>query len=82
MGGGIIRQLQNNNFVFSKPNLKDYKFFCFDGEVKVLFIASDRNKGELAMRSDFFDENFNRLSLTNGHPNADNLSEKPKMLKR
>lgn len=59
--------------------LRDYKFFCFDGEVKALFIASDRSKGEHAVRFDFFDENFNHLPFTNGHPNADITPQKPKM---
>lgn len=59
--------------------LRDYKWFCFDGEVKALFIATDRSKGDHATRFDFFDENFNHLPFTNGHPNADVLPEKPKM---
>ncbi len=57
--------------------LRDYKFFCFDGEVKALFIASDRMaKGE-ETKFDFFDENYKHLPFTNGHPNADILPEKP-----
>src|SRR5690606_24617810 len=27
-------------------DLKDYKFFCFDGAVKAMFIASERQSGE------------------------------------
>lgn len=57
--------------------LRDYKFFCFDGKVKALFIASDRSKGEHAVKFDFFDENFNHLPFTNGHPNADVTPKKP-----
>lgn len=57
--------------------LRDYKFFCFDGEVKALFIAGDRMvKGE-ETKFDFFDENYNHLPFTNGHPNAKILPEKP-----
>lgn len=59
--------------------LRDYKFFCFDGEVKALFIATDRSKGEHAVRFDFFDENYNHLPFTNGHPNASVLPKKPIM---
>lgn len=58
--------------------LRDYKFFCFDGVVKALFIATDRSKGEHATRFDFFDENFNHLPFTNGHPNASTPPEKPR----
>lgn len=56
--------------------LRDYKFFCFNGEVKALFIASDRTK-DVETKFDFFDENFNLLPFTNGHPNADTPPTKP-----
>ena len=58
--------------------LRDYKFFCFDGEVKALFIATDRSRGRNATRFDFFDENFNHLPFTNGHPNARVTLTKPR----
>ena len=57
--------------------LPDYKFFCFDGKVKALFIATDRNKGSHLTKFDFFDESFHHLPFTNGHPNADKLPGKP-----
>ena len=57
--------------------LRDYKFFCFDGEPKALFIASGRSKGEHAVTFDFFDMDFNHLPFTNGHPNSDTPIEKP-----
>ena len=56
--------------------LRDYKFFCFDGEVKALFIASERYSNE-ETKFDFFDADFNHLPFTNGHPNAKVLPEKP-----
>ncbi len=58
--------------------LRDYKFFCFNGEPKVLFIASGRLQGEDSVTFDFFDMDYNHLTLTNGHPNAKVLPEKPK----
>ena len=60
-----------------KDDLPDYKFFCFNGKVKALFIATNRTKGEHAVRFDFYDEHFNHLPFTNGHPNADILPGKP-----
>lgn len=57
--------------------LRDYKFFCFDGDVKCLFIATDRMKKGEETKFDFFDENYNHLPITNGHPNADVLPQKP-----
>lgn len=57
--------------------LKDYKFFVFNGEVKAMFIATDRT-AETETCFDFFDRNFNHLPFTNGHPNAQHLIKKPK----
>ncbi len=57
--------------------LKDYKFFCFDGEVKYLFIAKDRDNPNEETKFDFFDENFNHLPITNGHPNSNPPYFKP-----
>ncbi len=57
--------------------LKDYKWFCFDGEVKALFIATDRGVDREETKFDFFDSDFNHLSFTNGHPNANREIKKP-----
>ena len=58
--------------------LRDYKFFCFNGEVRALFIASERQSKSTETRFDFFDADFNHLPITNGHPNADTPPQKPK----
>lgn len=58
--------------------LRDYKFFCFNGEVKSLFIASERQDNNVETKFDFFDREFNHLKLINGHPNADVTPRKPK----
>lgn len=57
--------------------LRDYKYFCFNGKVKALFIASDRMKKGEETKFDFFDENFNHLPFINGHPNAEVTPQKP-----
>lgn len=57
--------------------LRDYKFFCFNGEVKALFIASDRMTSGEETKFDFFDAEYNHLPFTNGHPNAKTRLEKP-----
>ena len=46
--------------------LRDYKFFAFDGEVKALFIATDRGSGDV--KFDYFDADFNHLDLVQQHP--------------
>ncbi len=58
-------------------DLKDYKFFCFDGEPKVMFVATDRNNPNAETKFDFYDMNFQHLPFTNGHPNANTKINKP-----
>lgn len=57
--------------------LRDYKFFCFDGKPKLFFIAAGRSKGEHEVTFDFFDMDYNHLPFTNGHPNCSFPLEKP-----
>ena len=57
--------------------LRDFKFFCFDGEVKAMFLATDRSNPQEETKFDFFDENFNHLPFTNGHPNSKKSFMKP-----
>lgn len=54
--------------------LKDYKFFCFDGICKAAFIATDRG---VDTRFDFFDTDFKHLPIKNGHENANQIIRKP-----
>lgn len=58
--------------------LKDYKIFCFNGEPKAMFIASDRFDKSQETKFDFFDMDFNHLPFTNGHPNATKPVVQPK----
>lgn len=57
--------------------LKDYKFFCFNGEPKYLFVASDRQKQNEETKFDFFDLEWNHLPVKNGHPNSSKEIMKP-----
>ena len=57
--------------------LRDYKFFCFNGRVEIMFIASNR-QGEGDTYFDFYDREFNHLDIINGHPNAPSIPHKPK----
>ena len=58
-------------------DLKDYKIFTFNGAVKMLFIATERNDINSETKFDFFDSEFNNLPFTNGHPNACKMPNKP-----
>lgn len=66
-------------FVYDSRNgdLKDYKFFCFNGEVKAMFIATERNKKDVEVKFDFFDADFNHLPFSQGHPNSLDVIDKP-----
>lgn len=70
----IAEQYMSND----ESELKDYKFFCFSGVPKYMFIATDRfNKAE-ETKFDFYDMDFNHLPFTNGHPNATREISKPR----
>lgn len=57
-------------------SLNDYKFFAFDGEVKAMFIATDRQEcGEL--KFDYYDADFNHLDLVQVHPMSGKVLTKP-----
>lgn len=57
--------------------LRDYKFFVFNGEVRALFIASNRNKKDKEVNVDFFSADFEHLPFERGHKNAIQVPEKP-----
>ena len=56
--------------------LRDYKFFTFGGEPRVLYIAQGRGRGEPTV-ADFFDMDFNHLPFTIDHDMAQVPPEKP-----
>lgn len=58
--------------------LRDYKFFTFNGECKLLFVASERQSENAETKFDFFDMDYNHLDFRNGHPNAEKWPAKPK----
>lgn len=61
----------------STKELRDYKFFTFGGEPKVLYIAQGRGSGGETV-ADFFDMEFNHLPFTIDHDMAPVPPEKPK----
>lgn len=57
---------------------KDYKVFCFNGEPKCLFVATDR--GEHTTKFDFYDLDWNHIPVKNHYPNSGNILPRPKEL--
>ncbi len=54
--------------------LTDYKFFCFGGIPKVMYISKDRGSNP---ETDFFDLEFNHLPIRMKDPNARSAPSKP-----
>lgn len=67
----IAEQYKEDQF----GELRDYKFFCFDGVVKAMFIATNRSTGGVCF--DYFDNKFNHLDFTQSHPMYGKPIEKP-----
>ena len=60
--------------------LRDYKFFCFNGIPKIMYIASGRAKNQITF--DFFDLDFNHLDIKQKYPNSKILMIKPKTFEK
>lgn len=61
-----------------KIDLPDYKFFCFNGKVQSLFVATERQMAGEDVKFDFFDKDYNHLPFKQGHENAKITPSKPK----
>ena len=57
-------------------DLSDYKFYCFDGVVRLVMINSDRNSNK-PTKADYFDRDFNWLDFTWGYQHAEIRPQKP-----
>lgn len=62
--------------------LRDYKFFTFNGVPKMLFVASERQTQDVQTKFDFFDMDFSRLPIVNGQPNSSEDIPKPVCFER
>ena len=61
----------------SKVELKDYKFMCFNGEVKCSFVCLNRNSKK-GLNVDFYDMDWNPMPFTRHYPNSGTILPKPK----
>lgn len=76
----VVRRILAEQYI--KPRLEvhdlaDYKFFCFDGLVKGLFVATERQNPNEDVKFDFFDSDFNHLPFRQGHDHAKVTPKKP-----
>ena len=59
----------------TREELQDYKWWCFNGEPKVMYIT---NKGKyMRCEENFYDMNFNVLDINHGFPRTNPEYEKP-----
>jgi len=62
-------------FIGTQADLKDYKFMCFNGRVKLMYVSSERKTG---LKIDFFDLTWRKLPFINSFPNSQQEIRKPK----
>ena len=61
-------------FIESTDDLRDFKFYCFNGKAEYLLVCGDRNTSKYF---DFYDMNLNFLPFTNGARNSGKPLQKP-----
>jgi len=54
----------------------DYKFLCFDGEPKLLFVCLERFS-DSGLKVDFYDMEWNKMPFRRYYPNSDVILKKP-----
>lgn len=59
-----------------KGELEDYKFFCFHGEPKLLYVCTERNT-EKGLHTTYFDLNWEKLPIRRDFPISDEEIKKP-----
>lgn len=57
-------------------DLPDYKFFCFDGVVKAMYVATERHGGG-DVKFDYYDADFNHLDIWQYHQMSSKNIPKP-----
>lgn len=57
-------------------DLNDYKFMCFNGEVKCSFVCTERRSND-GLKVTFFDLNWNKLPFERHYPASKKEIEKP-----
>ena len=73
----VVRRIIAEQYIEDKVvgELADYKFFCFDGEVKALFVGTERGTGDV--KFDYYDSGYNHLDLIQYHPMSEHPLPKP-----
>ena len=59
--------------------MTDYKFFCFDGIPKIVYVGKDKADYP---RTDSFDMDFKYLLIRMRNPNAEEMPKKPELFEQ
>ena len=54
--------------MIAEGGINDYKFFCFDGNPTIMFVATERASGDT--KFDFYDMDFKHLDIVNIYPQS------------
>lgn len=74
----VPRRIVAEQFISdSSGDLPDYKFMCFDGEVKCSFVCSERFSGK-GLHVTFFDREWNVMPVQRHYPSVKEGLPKPK----
>jgi hypothetical protein len=76
---GFVLWVHSDDSSIDKDNnmekwLKDYKFFCFDGKPRFMYISNDHGTNPT---TDFFDMEFRHLNIRMKDPNSLQLPSRP-----
>ncbi|WP_025162158.1 ATP-grasp fold amidoligase family protein [Paraclostridium bifermentans] len=61
--------------------LRDYKFMCFNGEVKCLFVCLNRNT-QSGLNVDFYNLEWEKMEFERHYPRSEEIIEKPHNFKK
>lgn len=69
----IVEELLENE---DGSELMDYKFFCFNGNSKIMYLTFDRSK-KRHMKFDFYDMEWNKLPFSRHYKKTNYILDKP-----
>ena len=71
----VPKRIIAEEYIENNGDLKDYKIFCFNGVPKICLVCSNRENG---LKKTWYDDNWNKLNLTEGGHKSEFFIEKPK----
>ena len=63
-------------------DLPDYKFYCFNGEVKCIFVGRERFTNKKGVLVNLYDRQWNKLPFEHYHPSYEGVIPRPKNLNK